>query len=448
MSERDRQLRWIFGYRVATLGAVAFLLPWLEPAVWPFMGWLVFVAAGLLAAWSAPFWRSPHRRDGGSSAALAVEALVLAILAAPFGGPTSPILLLELPVLAHAAIALPTSQYAAVAAVVLAGYGAVLGVAIASGLTPAWLPLWTGALVLTAVWLGVAGAVLQRKGLQATLVTRMHNRYRGLVEDLAPPERPNDAFWRTFLTRVRDAGGYQSVALIRWEGSRPRIYATDRGQSWAALVKRHLATFKHAADQPAVFNEPVSSAGTPGRAIIAWPVPRRQADMGGSLCVMAQGPISLDAAGRRIDPFLPLAALALVLGTPTFAVQRAAVDWQAIIDATLHRLHGRLARYLVLVHVDPGKVEADGVLLAEAIANLVEDVLDRTPPQTPVRLTVLHAKDGWRFQVETEHPPTPAADEPGMQLARQVVSAHGGAWEQVEDAGAPFRVGFLLPPAR
>ncbi|MDB5096826.1 MAG: Two-component system sensor histidine kinase KdbD, partial [Cyanobacteria bacterium RYN_339] len=164
-------------------------------------------------------------------------------------------------------------------------------------------------------------------------------------------------------------------------------------------------------------------------------------------CVMGPGPLPLAQVGAKLERFLPMAAAALAVDAPRVELHRQPVDWGVIINATLHRLHGRLARYLVLVHVDPGRIEADALLLADAIAHVIEEVLDRTPPQTPVRLVVRRRPEGWHFQVETEHPPSSqdALPRPGLLLARQVVSAHGGAWEQVEGRAAAYRVGFTLP---
>jgi hypothetical protein len=162
---------------------------------------------------------------------------------------------------------------------------------------------------------------------------------------------------------------------------------------------------------------------------------------------MGPAPLPAERVGARLERFLPVAAAALALATPRVELHRQPVDWSVIMNATLHRLHGRLARYLVLVHVDPGRIEADALLLADAIAHVIEEVLDRTPPRTPVRLVVRRRPEGWHFQVETEHPPSvrEALPRPGILLARQVVCAHGGAWEQVEEGSSAYRVGFTIP---
>jgi hypothetical protein len=118
------------------------------------------------------------------------------------------------------------------------------------------------------------------------------------------------------------------------------------------------------------------------------------------------------------------------------------------MNVTLHRLHKRLAQHLVLVHVEPGMVEADGVLLADAIAQVIEDALDRVPPHTQVRLDVRRSAQGWAFRVRTDAPAEPAtgAASRKLLLAQQVVAAHGGEWRAMAGENG-YQVGFLLPDA-
>lgn len=438
----DRELQWLFYYRVLTLGAVAFLLPPLvaiAPAQLPYLG---LATVGFLVLWNAPIWRQAHARPLVPALALALEGLAICGLAYAFGGATSPVMLLALPALAQGAFALPAGTYAVVASVILAGYAAVLGLEVDPGQLPFWVPLWSAALVLTAIWLGIAGALMRRGSLRAAVASRQHQRFRELVAQL--PEAGEGAFWPALLAQVARQGGFTSAALIRWDGPRPLVVATDRQGAWEGLARRHEAHLRAA--RPCTFEEDARAAGGRPRAIAACPVPRR----GGApamLAVMGPAPLPAEKIEARLQPFLPVAAAGVALDQPRVELHRQPVDWSVIMNATLHRLHGRLVRYLVLVHVDPGRIEADALLLADAIAHVIEEVLDRTPPQTPVRLTVRRRAAGWHFQVETEHPPAAreALPGPGLLLARQVVSAHGGAWEQVEEGTAAYRVGFTIP---
>ena len=142
----------------------------------------------------------------------------------------------------------------------------------------------------------------------------------------------------------------------------------------------------------------------------------------------------------KIDTTLGLAA-----SRPGLSVRSAPIDWRVLMNVTLHRLHRRLAEYLVMVHVEPGVIEADGVLLAEAIAQVIEDALDRVPPHSQVRLDVRRSPEGWAFHVRTAAPSQPLAAAPHkLLLAQQVVAAHGGEWRAMATRDA-YQVGFLLP---
>lgn len=448
-----RQLRWIFAYRVATLAAVAFLLPPMVPASWPCLPVLALGALALLAAWQAPWLRPGGAHAVAQAIALATEGVLIFAAAFAFGGPSSPITLLALPTLAHGAVLLPSHRYIPTAGAVLVAFAVLVAATHGAAATPFWLPLWVAAIALTAVWLGVAAAVLRRDRALALAGLRRDQAYRQLVEALPPiatgaqPEAADGAFWQRFLAQVQRGGGFHSVALVRWDGPRPAVLATDRDTSWERLARRHLAVFRTASHGgvPQVFTE----SGAGARAIVCWPVPRRREGVAGALCVMVDAAAKRGAVGRRLRRYLPLAALALALGTPRLALHRQSVDWRTVVNATLHRLHGKLAQYLVLVHVEPGQIEADALLLADAIAHVIEEVLAHTPRQTPVRVTVRRDGGGWHFQVQTPH--APAAHEqpggPGLQLARQVVSAHGGAWEEAQAASSGYRIGFVLPAA-
>jgi hypothetical protein len=454
MDAKSQKLRSIFGYRVLTLGAVAFMLPPLVPLTVNQLARLLGLTICLLLFWNAPFWQDSNRGLGLPLCALVLEGMLISALAFGFGGAASPMVLLLLPALAQASMRLPTRHFACAATAILSSYGVLVAREMAGTRPPIWLPLWGAALVLTAVWMGVGAHLSRRTSVRTPYAAGIAKRYRALVEHLSalaarPKNRQSELeFWRGFLVEMLHGTGFSGAAVIRWDGLRPEVVTLDREAAWSGLVGRHPAVFRAAsrASGPQVFAEETSSIGR-SRVIICWPIPSQLGQASGLLCVLAPARLDAAVAQKRLARYFPIAAVALALSMPRLALHRQQVDWQVLIDATLHRLHGRLARYLVLVHVDQGSVEADPLLLADAIAHVIEEVLDRTPPMTPVRLSVHQDADGWRLNVETEHSPLPDHEHPrpGILLAKQVIGAHGGAWEQINEGASPYRVGFLLP---
>ncbi|MDB5098151.1 MAG: hypothetical protein JWM80_2572, partial [Cyanobacteria bacterium RYN_339] len=262
MEGTERELKWLFYYRVLTLGAVAFLLPMLVPVAPAQVPYLGLAAVGFLVLWNAPIWRGAHAHPVVPGIALALDGLAVCGLAYAFGGATSPIMLLALPVLAQGAVALPSGVYAVVAALVLGGYATVLGMEVDPGRLPFWVPLWAAALLLTALWLGIAGALMRRGSLRAATVLRHHQRYRALVEQL--PDAASGGFWEALLDQVSHQGGFTSAALIRWDGPRAHVLATDRQGAWEGLARRHEAHLR--ADRPTSFEEDPAVAGRQPRA--------------------------------------------------------------------------------------------------------------------------------------------------------------------------------------
>ncbi|MFP5502381.1 MAG: hypothetical protein ACLGIN_07810, partial [Candidatus Sericytochromatia bacterium] len=414
MDDRARQNRWLLILRLATLAVALYLLPSLAPIPEREAFWLSGWVLALLLLWSVPLWKAVAGRDRLVGGLDLVEAVLIAGLVASYGQLASPFALLYLPMLSQAAAFLSPAGYALVAGYVVAGYGLAifndLGLLTVGGIAPlyfpVWAPLWAAGGLLMLTGLGLLGHWVREEHERARGTIRRLKRYRTLVERM-PRAGEEEAFWRRFLHDIARSGGFTDGAVVRFVGARPEIIATDRHAAWEGLVKRQHALFEHAilkAGRPEVLVEE-QERGKP-RAIVCWPVPHRHGgpEAAGALCFLVPRAIDLKTAERRLKPWLPLAAMLLAVSEPRLTLQRAKVDWRVLTNVTLHRLHQRLKPYLVLVHVDPGAVEADALLLADAIAHAIEDAIDRAPPGTQVRVSVRRAAGGWAFQVEATAP--------------------------------------------
>ena len=443
----------LYRFRIAALGAAAFLLPLVVPLAWGEAIALAMMVPAALAWWSAAGeWMGPGahvQRVLGLASVL--EALAIAALVAAYGGAKSPFLLLLLPLGVQAAGALPpagallVALYAAAATWAAVGWG--------PGPRPSWTLVPVAAALLGAVALGWWSATRRRADARDRARARRLATLRGLMAKALAPDDV-ERFWRRYLHEVVADGGYAGAAILRWTGGEARVTATDRPDAWRGLAARHADLLRRrlVSGSPEVFAEEPPDA----RAIVCWPVPRRPGAIGaaGLLCVLVGprarrlpgGGLDLGAVWRHLDRWLPLAGLALAASEPRPALRRAAVDWTALVDAVVRRLDRRLAGHLVMVDVEPGEVTADPALLADAVAHLVDEALDTVPPNSRVRLHARRVAHEWRFDVETTAPAggDGAAARPGLQLARRVIAAHGGRWEDHTEDGVQ-RWGFALP---
>lgn len=449
MRELLLQLRWLFFFRLVTLAAAAFVLPRLitpSAAQWP---WLAGMLLGLIGLWTMPFWGAGARQPRVLGLLAVSEAVAIAALVDQFGRLESPFSLLFLPMLAQAAALLPPVGYTLVASIAVTAFVLAIIPEIDPAALPFWTPLLAAAVLLLVAWLGVLGEGYRAERLRHVATERRFRRFRQLVARL-PLIGRDESGWRGLLGQIETSAGFVDGALVIWEGPRARVVATDRQPSWEALVRRHAARLRQRLQrdrQPEIFVE--AHAAGPSRSIVCWPLDAPPGEPSpGALCLLADAVLTSEEAGRRLRPWLPLATLALAANRPDLTVHPAPIDWRVLMNVTLHRLHKRLAQHLVLVHVEPGLVEADGVLLADAIAQVIEDALDRVPPHTQVRLDVRRTAEGWAFRVHTDAPAGPASGAASRKLllAQQVVAAHGGEWRAMAGENG-YQVGFLLPVA-
>lgn len=448
LSELHQRSRTLLLFRLVVLAAAIFLLPSTAPVRSELVPWLGASLFGLVVLWSMPLWGDFWRRPGARGTLLWIEALAVAFLIFLYGGLQSPFALLMLPLLGEAAIALAGPSYSLVAAVVLVTYALAVLPDMAGPSYPAWAPLLAIALVLLVPLLGLLGSFHRRERARGRRLSGKLRQLRLFLSRL-PGFGPEPAFWRLYLDQLTK-GQFASGALVRFEGGRPRVFATGREAAWDAFATRHAMLLKRqviAEGRPELFVEELG--GQRVRSIVCWPVPGRGKHdrPAGVVCLLADRVVTLAEVRRKLEGWLPIAALALATGEAHLSLARGKVDWQTLMNATLHRLQGRLSRYLVLVHVDPGVIEADAVLLGDAIAHVVEEALDRIPPRSQVRLSVRQEGQGWSFEVVTNAEVAPVTEGragPGVLLARQVVAAHGGEWRPTA-AKQGYVLGFRLP---
>lgn len=455
MGDTRRFAKELYRFRLASIGAAAFLLPLVVPIGWSEAIALAMMLPAALAWWSAAGeWMGPgdHEQRVLGLACL-LEALAIAALAGAYGGSRSPFLLLYLPLGIQATFALPpagaalTGFYAAAGAWAAVGWG--------GGPYPSWGLIPVAGAVLVAAALGWWATTRRRAATHDRARTRRLATLRTLMAR-ALGQDDTEKFWRAFLRAVQTDGGYLGAAVVRWAGGETRVTATERGEAWQGLARRHddLLRRRLASGSPEVFVE--GDGEGPSRTIVCWPIPRRAGALGavGLLCVMVApharrlpgGGLDLGAVWRHLDRWLPLAGLALAAAEPRPALHRTAVDWTTLVDAVVRRLDRRLSGQLVMVDVEPGEIEADADLLGDAVAHLVDEALVDVPPGSHVRLTARRMKAEWHFEVETTARAggPPAAARPGLQLARRVVAAHGGRWESRTEHGIRHW-GFALP---
>jgi two-component system sensor histidine kinase KdpD len=150
-------------------------------------------------------------------------------------------------------------------------------------------------------------------------------------------------------------------------------------------------------------------------------------------------------------------------------------QWQPLeelVGAVLQRLSRRLAGHRVEVHLpdDLPPVFADGVLIGQVLANLLENAAKYTPPGTPVSISARADRDEITIAVADEGPGLPSGEERrvfdkfhratpegpqsgvglGLSIAKAIVQAHGGSIEaeNLPLGGAVFRFSLPLPRER
>lgn len=444
-----QQLRWLFFFRLVTLSVAVFVLPRLITPRPDELPWLGATLLGLIAIWTMPFWGDGARQGRVLGLLAMTEAVAVAMLVDQFGRLESPFSLLFLPLLAQAACLLPPVGYTLVASTAVTGFVLALAPDLDPSAFPLWTPLLAVAVLLLVAWLGVLGEGYRAERLRHAATARRFKRFRALVARL-PVIGKDERGWRGLLGQVEASAGFVDGALVIWEGPRARVIATDRQGSWEALLRRHAGRLRQRLQrdrQSEVFVE--AHSGRAARSIVCWPLDAPPGEPSpGALCMLSDAVMSLDEAERRLRPWLPLVTLGLAANRPDLTVHPAPIDWRVLMNVTLHRLHKRLAQHLVMVHVEPGLVEADGVLLADAIAQVIEDALERVPPHSQLRLDVRRKPEGWVFRVRTDAPVRAAGEAASRRLllAQQVVAAHGGEWRATSGENG-YQVGFLLPAA-
>jgi two-component system sensor histidine kinase KdpD len=151
------------------------------------------------------------------------------------------------------------------------------------------------------------------------------------------------------------------------------------------------------------------------------------------------------------------------------------LQWQPLeelVGATLKRLERRLAAHRVAVHIpdDVPLVYADGVLIGQVLANLLDNAAKYTPPGTQISISAEAGANEVRVAVADEGPGLPPGEEKrifekfhraaherpqsgvglGLSIAKAIVQAHGGVIEaeNLPAGGAVFRFSLPLPAHR
>jgi two-component system sensor histidine kinase KdpD len=151
------------------------------------------------------------------------------------------------------------------------------------------------------------------------------------------------------------------------------------------------------------------------------------------------------------------------------------LQWQSLeelVGATLKRLERRLAAHRVVVHIpdDLPLVHVDGVLVGQALANLLDNAAKYTPRGTQISISAEADANEVRVSVADEGPGLPPGEEKrifekfhravpegpqsgvglGLSIAKAILQAHGGAIEaeSLPAGGAVFRFSLPLPARR
>jgi two-component system, OmpR family, sensor histidine kinase KdpD len=140
---------------------------------------------------------------------------------------------------------------------------------------------------------------------------------------------------------------------------------------------------------------------------------------------------------------------------------------QEVVGSALRRMEPRLEGRQVKIDIadDQALVQMDGVLIEQVLANLIDNVIEYTPPQTPIEITATSDGRETSVQVADRGPGLPQGTEKrvfekffrarpnesrrgiglGLAIVRGIVQLHGGNVTAAnrDGGGAVFR--FTLP---
>lgn len=148
------------------------------------------------------------------------------------------------------------------------------------------------------------------------------------------------------------------------------------------------------------------------------------------------------------------------------------MDWTPIaevVGAALHHLEKRLRGRAVRVNIAPDLplVRLDETAIEQVMANLLDNIVEYTPPNTPVEITVSRSGDRVQVEVEDRGPGLPAGAEKhvfekffrvrpaqgtsrrgvglGLAICRGIVEAHSGTIRAANRTGGGAVFSFFLP---
>ncbi len=145
-------------------------------------------------------------------------------------------------------------------------------------------------------------------------------------------------------------------------------------------------------------------------------------------------------------------------------------DWhplEEVVDAAIAGVHSRREKRVITRDLSPALplVSIDGVLIGQVLANLLDNAIKYTPPDSSIRVSARPEEGGVLVEVADSGPGLPPGSEQrlfekfyqagpggrrggvglGLAICRAIVDAHGGhIWaENRPEGGAVFR--FTLP---
>jgi two-component system sensor histidine kinase KdpD len=143
-------------------------------------------------------------------------------------------------------------------------------------------------------------------------------------------------------------------------------------------------------------------------------------------------------------------------------------EWQPlqeVVGSALHHLDRRLSGRDVKTDLPPDLplVHMDGVAIEQVLANLIDNVLEHTPPQTPLGISARRAQSEVTVEVADRGPGLPPGTENrvfdkffragasrhgtglGLAIARGIIQAHGGQISAANRSGGGAVFRFTLP---
>jgi two-component system, OmpR family, sensor histidine kinase KdpD len=149
------------------------------------------------------------------------------------------------------------------------------------------------------------------------------------------------------------------------------------------------------------------------------------------------------------------------------ALRRDWLNLRDLVNSALARLGRRLETHPVELQLPDGlpAVHADGALVVQVFANLLENVARHTPPGTHATIVGLVEDEFIRVLVDDDGPGFPPGDPEqlfakfhrgrdesnmggaglGLSICRAIVNAHGGAIHALQRPGGGARFSFTLP---